>query len=119
MIGPHDTDPADMIAALSGLEWLKSPYRFLDRRLDRGELTFRMKLPVLGQCLVTGEPDFIAQITRDKALIGGRGTQALRPVVGDDSLIVLEGDRHEEHRSVMLPLFFSADPTRHDALNRR
>ena len=108
-----------MIEALSGVQWLRSPYRFLDRRLDRGELTFRVKLPVLGQCLVTGEPELVGQIARNKALIGGRGTQALRPVVGDHSLIVLEGDRHDEHRSVMLPLFFSADPMQHDELNRR
>ena len=108
-----------MIAAFSGIQWLRSPYRFLDHRLDRGELTFRVKLPVIGKCLVTGEPEFIGQIARDKALIGGRGTQALRPVVGDDSLIVLEGDRHDDHRSVMLPLFFHADPVRHDTLNRR
>ncbi len=116
---PCFTHAAVMLEVLSGVQWLRSPYRFLERRLDRGELTFRVKLPVLGRCLVTGEPELIGQIVRDKALIGGRGTQALRPVVGDDSLIVLEGDRHLEHRSVMLPLFFSADPSRHDALNRR
>ena len=108
-----------MLDALSGIQWLRSPYRFLDRRLDRGELTFRVNLPVLGRCLVTGEPEYIGQIARNKALIGGRGTQALRPVVGDDSLIVLEGNMHDEHRSVMLPLFFTADPTGHDSLNRR
>jgi cytochrome P450 family 110 len=108
-----------MIDALPGIQWLRSPYRFLDRRLDRGELTFRVKLPVLGRCLVTGEPELVGQIARDKMLIGGRGTQALRPVVGDHSLIVLEGDRHAEHRSVMLPLFFTADPARYDAMNRR
>lgn len=108
-----------MLDVLPGLQWLRSPYGFLAPRLERGELTFRIRLPVLGRCLVTGEPELIGQIARDKALIGGRGTQALRPVVGDDSLIVLEGERHLEHRSVLLPLFFGADPTRHDALNRR
>lgn len=108
-----------MLNTIPSVQWLRSPYRFLAPRLERGELTFRLKLPVLGRCLVTGEPELVGEIARDKALVGGRGTQALRPVVGDDSLIVLEGDRHHEHRSVMLPLFFSADPNRHDALNRR
>lgn len=103
----------------TSLAWLRSPYALLDRHLARGELSFRLNLPVLGNSLVTGDPAHIAAIVRNRDLIGGRGTQALRPVVGDHSLIVLEGADHERHRNLMLPHFFSADFARYDALTRK
>ena len=91
------------------LRWLANPYAYLDGVLARGELTFRIRLPTFGSCLVTGEPALLAEIERNKDLIGGRGTTALRPVVGDASLIVLEGARHALHRQIFAPPFFSAD----------
>jgi len=103
----------------TALEWLRSPYAFLDKALTRGEISFTMQLPVLGRSLVTGDPALIATIVKDKNLIGGRGTRALRPVVGEHSLIVLEGSDHQQHRSVMLPHFFAGDMTRYDSLTKK
>ena len=103
----------------TSLAWLRSPYALLDQHLARGELSFRLNLPMLGNSLVTGDPAHIAAIVRNRDLIGGRGTQALRPVVGDHSLIVLEGADHERHRNLMLPHFFSADFAQYDALTRK
>ena len=91
------------------LRWYANPSAYLDEVLARGVLTFRIQLPGFGACLVTGEPALLADIERNKDLIGGRGTTALRPVVGDASLIVLEGARHTLHRQVFAPPFFSAD----------
>ncbi|PWF46123.1 cytochrome P450 [Massilia glaciei] len=103
----------------TGLDWLRAPCALLDARLAKGGLTFRLDLPVMGRSLLTGDPALIAGIVRNKELIGGRGTQALRPVVGDHSLIVLEGARHERHRTLMLPHFFTGDMTAHDVLTRK
>ncbi len=103
----------------TSLAWLRSPYALLDQHLARGELSFRLNLPVLGNSLVTGDPAHLAAIVRNRDLIGGRGTQALRPVVGDHSLIVLEGAAHEQHRNLMLPHFFSGDFAQYDALTRK
>lgn len=100
----------------AGLDWLRSPYEFLDRALDRGELTFRLNLPVIGESVITGDPTCIAEIVKNKNLIGGRGTQALRPVVGDHSLIVLEGAAHERQRKLMLPHFFTGDISQYDSV---
>jgi cytochrome P450 len=100
----------------TGLEWLRSPYTLLDGALARGELSFHLDLPVMGRSLITGDPAVIADIVRNKELIGGRGTQALRPVVGDHSLIVLEGGAHERQRKLLLPHFFTGDMTAHDAI---
>jgi cytochrome P450 len=103
----------------TGLEWLRSPYALLDDALARGELSFHLDLPVMGRSLITGDPAVIADIVRNKELIGGRGTQALRPVVGDHSLIVLEGSAHERQRKLLLPHFFTGDMTAHDAITRK
>jgi cytochrome P450 len=96
-------------SARTGFAWLRSPYALLDQRLARRELTFRLRLPVVGPCLVTGDPALIGEIARNRSLAGGHGTEALRPVVGDDSLIALVGPRHQAHRAALLPHFFSGD----------
>jgi cytochrome P450 family 110 len=101
---------------LDKLLWLKDPYQYLDRALARKGLTFRARLPVLGSCVFTGDPELISAIQRNKDLIGGRGTRALRPVVGNESMIVLEGDRHELHRSVFVPPFFAPERSGVDRL---
>ncbi|HMW77224.1 MAG TPA: cytochrome P450 [Rhodocyclaceae bacterium] len=92
--------------AISPLQWMRSPYGVLDRALAAGHMTFTTRLPVMGSCLVTGDPKLVGEISRNPSLIGGRGTEALRPVVGKHSLIALEGERHRIHRSVLLPHFF-------------
>jgi cytochrome P450 len=104
---------------LASLEWLRSPYNVLDRALERGCLTFWHRIPSMGNSLLTGDPAVVEEVVKDRALIGGRGTEALRPVVGDYSLIALEGEPHARHRAIMLPLFFSVDGGIADALTKR
>src|SRR5579871_4872490 len=38
-----------------GYRWLVDPYAFLDQALQRDGLTFRVRLPVLGNVLMTGD----------------------------------------------------------------
>ncbi|HMY07273.1 MAG TPA: hypothetical protein PLT57_09280, partial [Accumulibacter sp.] len=61
----------------------------------------------------------IGEIARNPVLIGGRGTEALRPVVGEHSLIALEGERHRIHRGVLLPHFFSGNAATIDRVTRK
>lgn len=105
--------------AISPLQWMRSPYGVLDGALAKGYTTFETRLPVMGTCLVTGDPKLIGEIARNPDLIGGRGTEALRPVVGEHSLIALEGERHRIHRSVLLPHFFSGNATTIDRVTRK
>jgi cytochrome P450 len=103
----------------TSLAWLRSPYTVLDAPLARGQLTFRLRIPVMGDSLVTGDPALIADIARNRALAGGHGTEALRPVVGEHSLIAIDGERHQAHRAALLPHFFSGDGARQVAMVRR
>ncbi|HNC17473.1 MAG TPA: cytochrome P450 [Accumulibacter sp.] len=105
--------------AISPVQWMRSPYGVLDGALAKGCMTFTTRLPVMGSCLVTGDPKLIGEIARNPVLIGGRGTEALRPVVGEHSLIALEGERHRIHRGVLLPHFFSGNAATIDRVTRK
>lgn len=105
-----------MIALAESVLWLRNPYAYLDDALTRKGLTFKTRLPVVGHCLFTGDPGLVAEIEQNRDLIGGRGTRALRPVVGDESMIVLEGAAHEKHRRIFAPPFFAAARTGVDQL---
>jgi len=100
-----------MIAKLTGNKlrnswaWLNQPYAFLDRALLQHGQTFLLDLPIMGESLITGDPTYIAEIIKNKHLIGGRGTRALRPLFGNDSLIILEGDAHQTRRQILAPFF--------------
>lgn len=90
--------------------WYQNPYALLDRHIGQGEFSFFLRIPVVGRALVAGEPEQIAAIAKNSDLVAGRGTQALRPVVGERSLIVLEGAAHEAQRRRLIPAFFRPDP---------
>ena len=98
--------------------WLRNPYGFLDAAREQQGPTFRLRLPVVGNALVTGDPSLVEATAANKALIGGRGTRALRPVLGEDSLIVLEDGAHAAHRRLLAPAFHGATLDEHDEFTR-
>ena len=70
--------------------WLRDPYALLDAAQEEHGMTFEARLPVVGKVLISGDPKLIRATLRNRWLIGGRGTRALRPILGNDSLIILE-----------------------------
>ncbi len=106
-------------APLRAWRWLRAPYAFLDEAAARHGPSFNLRLPVVGRALLTGDPELIAATARNKDLVGGRGTRALRPVLGEDSLIVLEGEVHAAHRRCIAPAFTAEAAGVYDAATRR
>src|SRR5262245_5188288 len=102
-----------------GYRWLAQPYRLLDEALRQWGLTFRVRLPVLGDVLMTGEPGLIGEIVRHKDLGGGKAVTALRAILGPRSLIMLEGAAHAERRRLVAPLFCGEALADYDALTQR
>lgn len=84
--------------------WFKDPYSFLEKRLQKGELTFRLSLPHSKNILVTGDPRLIGAVRKNRDLIGGRGTRFLQVIIGD-STIAKEGADHQESRRILNPFF--------------
>jgi unspecific monooxygenase len=108
-----------MIATLkNGWRWYSQPYQFLDEALRREALTFRLSLPLLGPALLTGEPRLIQEIVANKDLQGGKGISALRTILGNRSLIMLDGSEHLERRRLIASFLRGDRLAAYDSLTR-
>jgi cytochrome P450 family 110 len=87
------------------LRWLKNPYAVLDHARQRHGLTFWLDLALAGRPFVTGDPALIREMTNHPDLDAGRGIAALKEVMGDRSLITLDGEDHAARRRIVAPLF--------------
>lgn len=87
------------------LRWLRNPYAFLDEARERRGLTFWMDLALAGRVLVTGDPEVVREIVAHPDLDAGQGIAALRQILGDRSLITLDGEDHAARRRLVGPLF--------------
>jgi cytochrome P450 family 110 len=62
-----------------------------------------------GDVVVTGRPDLIkALFAAPPASLGPFGVQAIAPVVGKGSLLVLDGEAHRRERKLLMPPFHGA-----------
>ena len=85
--------------------WLTAPYAALDAERARHGPTFWIDLALVGRALVTGDPALVRDIASRHDLEAGSGISALRSVLGDRSLITLDGGRHAARRQLVAPLF--------------
>ncbi len=92
-----------LTALRTGARWLKDPWAVLRDMRDRHGPTFRLELPILGEALFTGDPALVREIARHDDLDAGRGIRALRAVLGDRSLITLDGDAHRARQRIVHP----------------
>jgi cytochrome P450 len=100
-----------------GWPWLTDPYGFLRREAQReGRYTFRRELPVLGPALLTGEPEVVSEIVNHPQLDAGRGIVGLRSILGDDSLIMLDGPAHTARRALVSPALRGSVLDRYSAM---
>lgn len=85
--------------------WLAAPYAALEAERARRGPTFWMDLALVGRALVTGDPALVREIASRNDLEAGSGIAALRGVLGDRSLITLDGEAHAARRRLVAPLF--------------
>jgi cytochrome P450 len=87
--------------------WIARPGPFLERCRRRYGDVFTMRLPATGNIVVVSDPDAIKQVftASPDVLRAGEGNQALEPVMGSKSLLLLDGREHLRHRRLMLPSF--------------
>src|SRR3954471_3358968 len=88
------------------LAWIFRPEALLERaRRERGDV-FTVHLP-LGPIVAVADPQLIKDVfTGDPDVLrAGEGHRPLEPVVGPDSLLLLDGARHLRRRRLVLPPF--------------
>jgi cytochrome P450 len=86
--------------------WIFRPEALMERaQRERGDV-FTLHLP-LGPIVAVADPALVKDVfTGDPdALRAGEGNRPLEPVVGPDSLLLLDGPRHLRRRRLVLPPF--------------
>jgi cytochrome P450 len=92
---------------IQGLGFWTRPLAFLERARARYGKRFTIRLPFAPPFVFITDPDEIKQVYTAPAdvLHPGEGARVLEPVVGSNSVILLDGASHMEQRKLMLPAF--------------
>lgn len=99
--GPH------MPSALQAVGWWSRPTAFLERCRKRYGGRFTVRLPGQSPFVVFSDPEEIKQIFQapPEVLHPGEGARILEPVIGPNSVILLDEGPHLRQRKLLLPAF--------------
>jgi cytochrome P450 len=83
------------------------PLAFLERCRARYGRRFTLRLPTSPPFVIMSDPSEIKEVftAPPDVLHPGEGARVLAPIVGQNSVILLDGDAHMEQRKLMLPAF--------------
>ena len=93
--------------ALQTARWVRRPTAFMTRCRQRYGDTFRMQIAREGTWVFICHPDDVETVFKGdpEVLRAGEGNAVLGPLVGSNSLLLLDGQRHLRERKLMLPPF--------------
>ena len=88
-------------------QWFSDPVGFMERNRDRYGSVYRVKLGALKRCAFIADPEAAWRVlSGDPEGFRMGPTNALfRPVLGDRSLFLLDGEEHRHHRQLLRPAF--------------
>ena len=92
---------------IQGIGFWTRPLAYLERLRSRYGKRFTLRLPFSPPFVFLTEPDQVKQLyqaPRD-VLHPGEGARVLEPIVGANSVILLDADAHMSQRRLMLPAF--------------
>lgn len=94
-------------AAVQGMAFWTRPLAFLERCRERYGNRFTVRLPLSPPFVMLADPADVKEVftAPPDVLQPGRGARVLEPVVGSNSVILLDGAAHMEQRKLMLPAF--------------
>lgn len=88
------------------INWIADPLGFQDRESRKYGDIFTMRLAGLGSFVVIGNPQAIQEIfSQDSKFDVGRGNALGEPLVGKNSLLLIDGERHRRERKLLMPPF--------------
>ncbi len=88
------------------LQWIGDPLKFQDRYSRKYGDLFTMRLGSLGTFVIVGNPQAIQEIfSQDAKFDVGRGNALAEPIVGPNSLMLMDGERHRRERKLLMPPF--------------
>jgi cytochrome P450 len=88
-------------------QWFRDPVEFMERNRERHGPIFTVKLGALKRCAFIAAPDAAWEVlSGDPSTFRmGPTNQIFRPVLGENSLFLLDGEEHKHHRRLMAPSF--------------
>lgn len=94
-------------AAVQTLGWWSRPIPYLERCRKRYGKAFTLRLVAQEPWVVVSDPAEIKQVFTAPAdvLHPGEGAKLIEQVVGSNSILMLDGDRHLAKRKLVLPAF--------------
>lgn len=93
-------------SALQTLLWIRRPTELMQFCRKRYGTTFEIRLPPF-RLVMLGDPESIRTIFAAKGedMHAGEVNRILRVLVGDSSVLLLDGSEHMRHRKLLLPSF--------------
>jgi cytochrome P450 family 135 len=110
-----------MPRAVQTLAWMTRPGPFLDRAHARFGDRFTIRIGSEPPWVVLADPDAVKQVfTGDPRLLhAGEANEILRPILGDNSVLLLDEQPHMRQRKLMLPPLHGQRMQRYGALMER
>lgn len=89
------------------LQWIGRPVDFLESCSDRYGDLFLVQLGKFLPGVFISDPEAIRAVLKldAKAFDSGRSNGILKPLVGSESILLLDGDRHQRQRQLLMPPF--------------
>ncbi len=92
---------------LTMLFWARRPIELLEAARERYGPTFTLRLPVQGPIVIVTRPEDIRDVftASPEDAHAGEAAAILEPLLGKNSVILLDGDRHARERRMLMPPF--------------
>jgi cytochrome P450 len=89
------------------IRWIKDPLNYLEKCTKKYGDIFTLNLMGFEPFVIVGHPEGVKEIfaADSKQFDSGRGNNIVSFLVGENSLILLDGDRHKQHRKLLMPPF--------------
>jgi cytochrome P450 family 110 len=89
------------------LQWIRQPIALMESCHQQYGDIFTLRFSGLGPLVFCSHPQAIQEIfTADPQLFdAGQSNQLLQPLLGEASVILLDGDRHQQQRQLLMPPF--------------
>ena len=118
--GPRLPPGPDWPAPVQVGLWLFRPFELLTHCRRRFGPTFTMHVARWDQVVVVSEPDAIREVFTGPTDVmhAGPANDLIRPVVGEGSLLLLDGERHVRERRLLMPPFHGERMSRYGEVMR-
>ncbi len=94
-------------AVVQSAAWMAHPWEFMDRCAARYGDTFTLRPPGEGPWVMISHPDAVKEVFNGppELLHAGEGNRLLLPVVGANSVLLLDDEAHRQQRRLLMPPF--------------